>query len=370
METTPTVHIDTPHESIAQLVEDDTQVVNKYNKYSYFPVNHGDTERLYEQQKSQQWDVPEINMSNDRKDFNDSSEDIKNIITGILAFFAQFDGVVNENISFNISHTICELFDYKEAQILYNAITFIEDIHNKTYGALINAIIEDVRERIKILDGIDNFESIGMIKTWAEGRMNHETMTYLRKSSHVISEDLIRHTREQELLESLLTQICLEGVNFTAAFAVIYKLKDMNIFPGLCHANELIAADETLHTIAGIHIYKKLTTHFGVEPLSSSLVQTILVESVQMAEVFIKEFIGEGFSDINSDTLVEYTKMTANGVASKLNVEAPFPDASNPFLWLLKLGMPTVNNFFERDGNGYSKPVLTDDMFDSDGSDF
>ena len=89
------------------------------------------------------------------------------------------------------------------------------------------SLISDGRQRTQLLAAISSVPSIQAKAEWA--------LRWIADTSRPFGDRLIAFA-------------VVEGVFFSSAFAGIFWLRSRGIMPGLCHANELIARDEGMHT--------------------------------------------------------------------------------------------------------------------------
>ena len=88
------------------------------------------------------------------------------------------------------------------------------------------------------------------------------------------------------LCDRLVAFSAVEGILFSASFAVIYWYKDKGLFPGLVSSNEFISRDEALHTDFAVAIHSHL-----VEQTKGSKIATIIKEAVDAECMFVKDAI-------------------------------------------------------------------------------
>jgi hypothetical protein len=68
-----------------------------------FPIQHNDIWRMYKKAEASFWTAEEIDLAADAMDWNRLSMTKQHFISHVLAFFAVFDGIVNENLSSNFA---------------------------------------------------------------------------------------------------------------------------------------------------------------------------------------------------------------------------------------------------------------------------
>ncbi len=149
---------------------------------------------------------------------------------------------------------------------------------------------------------------------------------------------------------------CIEGIIFVALFVAIWYIKRQNKLPGLCKANEFIARDEALHALFAIELYHtlKLKETDWPEKTEEKTVADIVKEAVGIAENLIKKSLENDLIGLKTDDLVEYVHMTADNLVTQLGFN-PIFRASNPFEWMVAIGIPNRTNFFEQRVSEYSK---------------
>ena len=80
----------------------------------------------------------------------------------------------------------------------------------------------------------------------------------------------------------------------------------------------------------------------------------IVKEAVEIAENLIKKSLEQDLIGLKADDLVEYVHMTADNLITQLGFN-PIFRASNPFEWMVAIGIPNRTNFFEQRVSEYSK---------------
>lgn len=301
-----------------------------FSKYSYFPIKYPTLERFYQDQKDVFWTPGEIDYSKDRNDWDKLDENTKKFIKFILFFFAQADGIVNENLIENFKKQTSE---YKEARNFYAAQEFIEVIHNETYSLLIETFIRDSEEKKKAFNAIKYYPSIRKIAEWMFSWMD----------------------KKRNLMERLIAFACVEGIFFSGAFAAVYWIKKKNILPSLCKANEFIARDEGIHTRFAIELYKVMTdVDHKHERLSEETVHKIIKSAMEVAEEFNRDALCVDLIGMNADDMIDYVKCTADTLSSSLGYNRIYK-VDNPFEWMLVIGLPNKANFFETRPTEYAR---------------
>lgn len=306
------------------------------HEYSFLPIRRPDLHKFYNQQRDVFWVPAEINYADDKLDFDKLDGHTKRFIKFILAFFAQADGIINENL---MERFQSDTRMYKEASHFYIIQAAMELIHNETYSLLVQAIIEDESERKKVLKGIENFPAVGEIANWM-----------FRWMSVKSGGDAVDPTR---LRERVIAFTCIEGIIFSSAFASIYWIKKRNILHGLTKANEFIARDEKIHTEFGVELYHQICRDRN-STLDFETIKRVISSAVELTEKFTRDALKVDLVGMNADDMVKYVKCTADHLSYSL-CNRKIYDVENPFPWMIMIGMSNKSNFFETTPTEYAK---------------
>lgn len=321
-----------------QKTKEEERKLDDCSKFSYFPVEHPSLERYYQIQKSMFWVAQDIPYASDRTDWLRLDRPTRKYIKFTIFFFAQFDGIIIENL---VEHFKKETSFLKDAKNFYSAQEFMEVIHNETYGNLIVTYITDEHKRAKAFNAIKNYPSIRKIADWVLRWMDSGA----------------------PLLERVVAFACLEGIFFSSAFASIYWIKRRNILKALCKANEFIARDEALHTEFAVELYKVLASTGQHPPLENARIHEIISDSVTVIEEFTRNALRVDLIDMNADDMVEYIKCTADTLSSSFGCGKIYK-AKNPFDWMAVLGLSNKSNFFETTVSEYGTQGVADFTWD------
>jgi len=340
------------------------------NRNTLYPIQKRELFELYETQVKAVWTPHEIDFSKDIDELRKMKDNERHLILSILAFFAQSDNIVNENLAQRFMDDV----NIPEAIQFYSFQLGIEAIHADTYGRMIDAYVEDEREKNKLFDAINNFPMIAKKAAWMK--------------KWISSQD--------SFSKRLLAFAIVEGVLFSGSFCAIYWLKDQGRLPGLSMANDLIARDEGLHWIFAARLYKELekmnkdlkSTEFFLktdaveskdpeelgelvlkahylkksmlnhgnkfEYLSKEDVKEIIEEAVAMEKEFITESLPVSLLGINKELMCEYIESVADIVIGEFGFEPVF-NTKQPFDFMIKNDIRGKVNFFEDRATEYQK---------------
>src|SRR5690606_38192988 len=134
------------------------------NRFVLFPIEHDDIWKMYKKAEASFWTAEEIDLHQDITDWETKLNDNERyFIKHVLAFFADSDGIVNENLAENF---VAEV-QYTEAKFFYGFQIAIENIHSETYSLLIDTFIKNKAEKTKLFNAIDTIPCIQKKANWA-----------------------------------------------------------------------------------------------------------------------------------------------------------------------------------------------------------
>ncbi|BAU80183.1 conserved ribonucleoside-diphosphate reductase small chain [Tokyovirus A1] len=294
--------------------------------------SHNDVlKEFYQKLKKSHWVPEELDLSKEMADWTRLSKGEKKFVKLILAFFAQFDGIVVENLVQNFQQEVSSFA--KEIEWFYILQAANELIHNETYMNLIDNLLPSPQKREKALDAISNYASIRLIADWVERWMD----------------------RNVPLSERLIAFAALEGVIFTGAFAAIHYFTISNRLKGLRKANEWISKDEALHQKFAETVYRYIVDVLGALPrVSQERVEEILGSAIDAVSPFIHDCLRFKNVNIDAERMIGYMKNAADGLAFSIGNEKFF-NSDSSLDYMLLIGMDNKTNFFEEVVSDYAK---------------
>lgn len=297
-------------------------------KYVLDKIVHQDLFNLYLKQRSVIWTEKEIKLEKDRNDFLKLEPKVKNFIKFMLAFFANADGLIMENINSNLQ-SLCPFF---EGQLFFTVQNYIEGIHSITYANFIKELIDDPKEKEHLFNAIKTIKTIKAKADWYKKYMD-KNISYAEK---------------------IIASTIAEAINFQSAFASIdWIYENLKIMGGLKDANIMISRDEGIHTTWGITLYNKLEKK---DKITTERILEILDECVQTEFDFIDEILTFDLKGMNKEILSNYVKYSAKRFLQEFNIKVSEKyDISIDILphYLSSRGLSNRTNFFEKQPTEY-----------------
>jgi ribonucleoside-diphosphate reductase beta chain len=274
--------------------------------YVLFPIKPEDEEAwvFYKKAEASFWTTEEVDLANDRKDFDTLSENERFFILHVLAFFAASDGIVNEN-GFQI---------------------MMENIHAETYSVLIDTYANSEEQRNYLFNAIETMPAVARKAEWA-----------------------LRWVDNGTFAERLIAFAAVEGIFFSGCFCSIFWMKKRGLMPGLTFANEQISKDEGMHRDFAVLLHNRLK-----HPLSVDRIHALVSEAVLCEQHFVTEALPVALIGMNNGLMSQYIEFVADHLLSSLGVPRLY-NTPNPFDWMELISLEGKTNFFEKRVGEYQK---------------
>lgn len=300
--------------------------VDDTSQYRLFPIVRHDLWALYKKAEASFWTAEEVDLTSDRQHWENLTPDERHFLGHVLAFFANADGVVAENLAARFYAEVKE----PEARSFYAFQMAIEGIHAEMYGLLIDTYITDGEERDRLFRAIDTVPCVKKKADWA--------IRWLNASKNTFAERLIAFA-------------CVEGIFFSGSFCAIFWMRKRGLMPGLTFSNELISRDEGLHTDFACHYHKTMPTDKQASP---EVIKRIVREAVEIEREFITDALPVRLVGMNADLMTQYIEFVADRMVYQLTEEKIY-HTPNPFDWMETISLQGKTNFFEKRVGDYAK---------------
>jgi ribonucleoside-diphosphate reductase subunit M2 len=295
-------------------------------RFTLFPIKYSNLWQMYKKAVESFWVAEEIELEKDLDDWNNKlNDDERFYIEHILAFFAQADGIVNENILLRFQKEVTVL----EAQYFYQFQGMIENVHAEVYALFIDTYISDPDKRQFLFNAIDNVPCVKKKADWA-----------LKWIS----------SKEASFGERLLAFACVEGIFFSGSFAAIFWLRKRGLLTkGLGQANTLISRDEGLHQSFACLLYRDYLHHSKPSPERA---YQIVREACEIEKEFQTEALPVSLIGMNKDLMAQYIEYVSDMLLGMIDLD-PIYKTQNPFDFMDLISMIHVGNFFEGKDTNY-----------------
>lgn len=303
---------------------------NKNERFTVFPIQHQNLWDFYKKHVSTFWTVEEVYLVDDISDWNNKLNDNERyFIKNVLAFFANSDNIINENLVQNFYNEI----ELPEARQFYSFQIAMEAVHSEMYSLLIDSYIQDKTEKNHLFNAIDNIQAVKKKADWI--------MKWMGGGSE----------ENASLIQRILAFVCVEGIFFSGSFCAIYYMKSRGLMNGLGVSNDFISKDENLHATFAIELYNMVSKE---ERLNESVVHNIFKDAVEIEREFITESLPCKLLGMNSDLMYQYIKFVADRWISMLGYNKIY-NVEQPFTFMELISLQGKSNFFETRISDYSR---------------
>ena len=322
---------------------------------SIFPIKNQEIWDRYKLHIQSFWTPEEVSLQDDLRDLQILNEGERHFIKNVLAFFANSEAMINENLASRFYKEIL----MPEARCFISMQMLNESIHAEMYALQIEAYVVDQQEKDMLFNAIQNIPCINLKAKWVSKWLSGS----------------------QNLLTRLIAFGLVEGLFFAGSFCAIYYFRKRGLLPGLALSNDWIARDEGMHFSFSALMFKILRDKFNnnsltdtdlldVNLITGNVAQSEFEEIVREAVSFEKEFVQEALPvdliGMNANLMSQYIEAVADRIADLFEFERVY-NTKNPFDFMRALDVQNVTNFFEKRVSEYQRPtdrVLSfDDVF-------
>ena len=312
---------------------------------SIFPIKNQEIWDRYKLHIQAFWTPEEVSLQDDLRDLQTLNEGEKHFIKNVLAFFANSEAMINENLASRFYKEIL----MPEARCFISMQMLNESIHAEMYALQIEAYVVDRQEKDMLFNAIQNVPCINLKAKWVSKWLNGS----------------------QNLLTRLIAFGLVEGLFFAGSFCAIYYFRKRGLLPGLALSNDWIARDEGMHFSFSALMFKILRDKFNnnsltdtdlldVNLITGNVAQSEFEEIVREAVSFEKEFVKEALPvdliGMNADLMCQYIEAVADRIADLFEFERVY-NTENPFDFMRALDVQNVTNFFEKRVSEYQRPT-------------
>jgi len=304
------------------------------NKYSMFPIKYKGLWEAFETHHKSFWTIKDVDLSQDLGHLKDLSKDELHYITHVLAFFAQSDGIVNENLAVRFYDEV----EIPEARAFYADQIQREAIHSWMYSLLIDTYVKDPIDKQRLFNAIESVPAVKKKAEWA----------------------LKWISSNEDLVKRLVAFAIVEGVFFSGSFCAIFWFRKRGLLPGLATANNWISRDEGMHWEFAVLLYHTLGLKISPKDFGE-----IMMDAVEIEKEFVRDALPVGLIGMNADLMCQYIEYMADLVSRRFGFASIY-EVENPFDFMRMNDMETKVNFFEKRVSEYSHSESSDLSLNAD----
>ena len=299
-------------------------------------------EKLIEKQLSFFWRPEEVDVSQDRIDYQALPEHEKHIFISNLKYQTLLDSI--QGRSPNVA--LLPLVSIPELETWIETWTFSETIHSRSYTHIIRNIVNDPsvvfddivtnKEIIKRARDISAYYDDLIRDSQLYGLYGEGTYTVDGKECVVTLRNL-----KKQLYLCLMSVNALEAIRFYVSFACSFAFAERQLMEGNAKIIKFIARDESLHLTGTQHILNIMAAGQD-DPEMAEISEECKQEAYDLfvaAAEQEKEWADYLFKDgsmigLNRDILVQYVEYITNIRMQAVGLPLPFKARSNPIPWI------------------------------------
>lgn len=312
--------------------------VARYDQQKY-PI----FEKLIEKQLSFFWRPEEVDITQDRIDYQKLPEHEKHIFISNLKYQTLLDSIQGRspNMAF------LPLVSLPELETWIETWAFSETIHSRSYTHILRNIVNDPSV---IFDDIMRNENIklraGDISSYYDDLIRDAMLhAQLGAGSHTINgvvHEINVYKLKKKMYLCLMNVNILEAIRFYVSFACSFAFAERKLMEGNAKIIRLIARDEALHLTGTQHLLNIMRSgqddpDFAqiakeTEQECFEMFKTAAMQEKQWAEYLFRDGSMIG---LNKDILSQYVEYITNIRMAAIGLKPAFENAkSNPIPWI------------------------------------
>ncbi|WP_046174469.1 ribonucleotide-diphosphate reductase subunit beta [Domibacillus indicus] len=293
------------------------------------------------------WTPFEINMSNDVKQFPNLDDSEREAFLKIIGLLALLDSVQTD-----YAGKVADYLTDSSLQALMIILAQQEVIHNHSYSYVLSSLVQKSKQ-----DEVFDY--------WRSEPVLEKRNDFIIKGYQSFAES----PTVENMLESIVYDVILEGLFFYSGFAFFYHLARHQKMVASSTMINYINRDEQLHVDLFVKIYQELLNEYPElnTPDRAEKVQAIFKEAAELEVEWAREVIGDKIDGLDVEDVEAYIYFYANVRCQQLGYDRPYPDyRKNPLKWIkayedVDLGK---TDFFEQRSRQYVKINVQDNGFD------
>lgn len=300
-------------------------------------------EKLIEKQLSFFWRPEEVDVSQDRIDYQNLPTHEQHIFISNLKYQTLLDSI--QGRSPNVA--LLPLVSIPELETWIETWSFSETIHSRSYTHIIRNIVNDPSI---VFDDIVENEYIQKraadIAVYYDDVIEYSQhyLLYGEGTYHCNGRDIVvtKHELKKKIYLCLMCVNVLEAIRFYVSFACSFAFAERELMEGNAKIIKLIARDEALHLTGTQHMLNLMRDGLD-DPEMVEIAKECQEESTKiftLAAEQEKEWAGYLFKDgsmigLNQNILCQYIEYITNLRMSAVGLTPAFPQSTqNPIPWI------------------------------------
>ena len=305
----------------------------------YKPFDHPWMFDYYSQQNQMHWFPEDVPLHNDVKDWQNLSENEKNLLTQIFRLFTQSD----VDVSSGYVDRYMRIFKKPEARMMMGSFNNMESIHQHAYSLLL--------------------DTVGMPEIEYKAFSEYEAMA--DKHEYV---DAVRVTKGDKgsIAKALaIYSAFTEGLQLFSSFIVLLNFPRFGKMKGMGQIITYSIRDESLHVEAMTKLFREFIQEnldVWTDDFKKEIYQACR-EMVELEDRFLDLVFEMGDIDgLTKKEMQQYIRYIADRRLLQLGLKPNYKIKDNPLNWLDDVLGVEHQNFFEGRATTYMKAGLRGDV--------
>ena len=299
-------------------------------------------EKLIERQLSFFWRPEEVDVSQDRIDFQALPPHEQHIFLSNLKYQTLLDSI--QGRSPNVA--LLPLVSLPELETWLETWAFSETIHSRSYTHIIRNIVKDPA---KVFEDIVVNEEI--VKRADDIAYYYDTLIastqqwqLLGEGEHEINGQKVTislRELKKQLYLCLMSINALEAIRFYVSFACSFAFAERELMEGNAKIIKLIARDEALHLTGTQHMLNLMQSGKD-DPQMAEIArecreesQALFLRAAEQEKAWADYLFKDGsMIGLNRDILCQYMEFITNVRMQAVGLTPPFADKPNPLPWI------------------------------------
>jgi len=299
-------------------------------------------EKLIEKQLSFFWRPEEVDLSKDRKDFNELPEHEKHIFLSNLKYQTLLDSV--QGRSPNV--VLLPLVSLPELETWIETWAFSETIHSRSYTHIIRNIMPDPRVVFDDIVANEHIVSRAEKVTEYYDDLLEYSQIYLHhgEGTHTLNgEEVSINLRElkRKIYLTIASINVLEAIRFYVSFACSFAFAERATMEGNAKVIRLIARDEALH-LSGTQFMLNTLAAGNDDPDFKDIAEEckdevikIFREGAEQEMEWVEYLFKDGsMIGLNRDILNQYIEYLTDARLADVNLPPIYGRKNNPLPWM------------------------------------
>jgi len=301
----------------------------------YKPFDHAWMFEKYVEQNQMHWLPESVPLHTDVKDWQELSDNERNLLTQIFRLFTQSD----VDVGSGYIDKYMRIFRKPEARMMMTSFANMESIHQHAYSLLL--------------------DTVGMPDTEYRAFAEYEEMA----DKHDYIKDFKPTRRDKKAIAKTLAVYSgfTEGLQLFSSFAILLNFPRFGKMKGMGQIVTYSIKDESLHVEAMTDLFKEFISEnpeIWTDEFKGELYQ-ICRDMVKLEDKFLDLVFEMGdLQGLTKKDMYKYNRYIADQRLGQLNLKHNYHIEENPLPWLDEVLGVEHQNFFEGRSTSYMKAGL------------